>query len=362
MGWFTAALGRDRVKLEETVGDVAAALATPMAGYVDPSTFPVGSPWTTAELERVLFADVFGESVPINTRTAALRIATVFRAKRLICSTVSRMALRQLEGDQLTADQPAWLTAQAGGQSPQLKMAWTVDDIMFYDWSLWLRVVEGDQLVATQRVPYGAWGVTQDNRITIDGDPVRDDQVILIGGFGQGILEYGVDVLSDARALYAAVRDRIENPTPNMDLHQTGGPELTPEQRDEMLASWRLARKQKGGTVGYTPQSIEARVLESSDANQLMIEARNAAAVDLARLIGVSAGMLDATAPKASLNYETQQGRNLEFLDLDVEAYLLPIEARLSLDDVCPAGTRVAFDRGVIESLTPSPTGPNLAD
>lgn len=362
MSWFSAALGRDRVALERSVDEVTAALAIPMAGYVDPSTFPISSPWTSADLERVMFADVFGESIPINTRTAAMRIATVKRARQLICSTVGRMALRQLEGDQVTAEQPAWLTAQAGGQSPQLKMAWTVDDIMFHDWSLWLRVLEGGELVATQRVPFGAWTVTTDNHIAIDGDTIKDDQVLLLGGFGLGILEYGVDVLSDARALYATVRDRIENPTPNMDLHQEGGPELTPEQRDEMLASWRLARAKKGGSVGYTPQSIKANVLESSDSSQLMIEARNATAVDLARLIGVSAGMVDATAPKASLNYETQTGRNLEFLDLDLEAYLLPIEARLSLDDVCPAGQRIAFDRGVIESLTPSPTGPNLAD
>ena len=72
--------------------------------------------------------------------------------------------------------------------------------------------------------------------------------------------------------------------------------------------------------------------------------------------------MVDATAPKASLNYETQQGRNLEFLDLNVEAYLLPIYSRLSLDDVSPTGARIDFDRSVLESLAPAPTGPNLAD
>jgi hypothetical protein len=62
-------------------------------------------------------------------------------------------------------------------------------------------------------------------------------------------------------------------------------------------------------------------------------------------MIGVSAGRLDATTPKASLNYETQQGRNQELIDFDLDLYMGPIEERLSLDDCCPRGLHVLRPR-----------------
>ena len=96
--------------------------------------------------------------------------------------------------------------------------------------------------------------------------------------------------------------------------------------------------------------------------DQLLVEARNAASLDLARIIGISAGMLDATAPKASLNYETTTGRNQEFVDFDLALYLTPIVSRLSQDDIVPAGTRVAFDLADFMGQTPTLTGPTLED
>ena len=86
------------------------------------------------------------------------------------------------------------------------------------------------------------------------------------------------------------------------------------------------------------------------------------AALDLARMVGVHGGMIDATTPKASLNYETTTGRNGEFVDLDLALYMTPITARLSLDDVMPRGRRVALDTIDFSSLTVDPTGPTTED
>ena len=94
----------------------------------------------------------------------------------------------------------------------------------------------------------------------------------------------------------------------------------------------------------------------------LLIEARNAAVLDLARLIGVHGGMVDATTPKASLNYETTSGRNEEFVDFDLALYMLPITSRLSLDDVTPHGTRIAFDTAAFTTVPTTPTGPATED
>ena len=209
----------------------------------DPSTFPIASPWTTAELQRLVLDDVFGAGARPNTREQALRLPVIARGRRLLCSTISRLPLRQLEGDVVDAEQPAWLTAAGGGQSPQLRLAWTIDDLLFYDWSLWLRIFDGDEMAAVQRIPQGSWKANDDAKIEIDGQVKSDEQVILLGGFGNGILDNGVDVLNDAALLYRNVRQRLSTPIPPINLSQTEGEPLDPDLVETTLAGWRKARE-----------------------------------------------------------------------------------------------------------------------
>jgi phage portal protein BeeE len=103
--------------------------------------------------------------------------------------------------------------------------------------------------------------------------------------------------------------------------------------------------------VLFTNSAIEARD-HGGAAETLFVEGRNAASVDMARLVGIPAAMIDATAAGASLTYETTQGRNAEFLDYGTSLYADPIAARLSLDDIVPAGQRVEFDTSVSTAIT----------
>lgn len=332
----------------------------------DPSTLPIASPWSTSSnLQRIVFEDIFGSDIPMNTRSAAMRLPAIVRGRHLIVSSIARMPLVQLrKGETAPAPdaQPSWITSALGGSSPQHRLAWIVDDLIFYGWScLWRDNGAGGYPLGVQRIPVGDWVINADARVEIHGQPVADDQVILIPGFHEGILSYGSEVLADARSLYSIVRKRLKTPTPPVDLHQTGGAALTKAERDDLVESWVTARE-LGHNVGYTSKDIEAKHLPYTDDNQLMIEARNAASLDLARLIGITAGLIDATVAKASLNYETATGRNQEFVDRDLQLYMAPITARLSLDDVSPHGSRVAFDLADWTGPAPAPTGPALED
>lgn len=342
----------------------AAGPATGVPGYVDPSTFPIASPWSSSNLQRIVFDDIFGSELPANTREAAMRLATVARARNLVCATVSRLPLQVVTGQTPDPTPAPWITSAAGGVSPQLRMAWTVDDLIFYGWSVWWR--ENDPATGlpleVQRVNMGDWNITDDGVVEVNGVPAAADQVIVIPGLHEGILSFGVDVIDDARTLYRNVRQRIANPIPAVDLHQTTGNPLSTTERDDLIDAWTAARTGANGGVAYTSPQIEAREMGQAADAQLMIEARNAAAVDLARLVGVHAGLVDATAPKASLNYETQTGRNQEFVDFDLALYLTPIAARLSLDDVTPAGTRIDFDLTDYTAPAPNPAGPGFED
>lgn len=329
-------------------------------GIADPSTYPLATPWSSHTLQRMVFADVFGETVPENSRAAAMRIPAIARGRNLLVSSIAQLPLAALRLDQRIAS-PSWMTSWGGGLSPQHRMAWTVDDLIFYGWSCWTRTNNADGFPgAYARVAPGDWSITPDNVVEVNGIPMGDDEVTLIPGFHEGILSFGVDAISDARTLYQVVRDRINAPVPPIDLHQTDGPPLSNDEIDELVDRW-IAARRSGKAVGYTSKFIEARALQGDDAN-LMIEARNAAALDLARLIGVTANMVDATSPKASLNYETATGRNQEFSERDLLLYMTPIVARLSGDDVMPHGQRVVFDTSALTGPTLPATGPTHED
>jgi hypothetical protein len=332
----------------------------------DASALPVSSPWSdSTELARIVVSDVFGSDVPINTRSAAMRIPAVARSRNLLVSTICRLPMQALRGADQMQPQPTWLGRTNQSLSPQLRLAWTVDDLIFYGWSCWSRSNGADGFPLTfTRINRGDWTINADNQVEIMGVPQPDQDVCLIPGLHEGILSFGADALRDYRLLLSIVRQRLINPTPQLELHQTGGDPLTTEEKDALISGWAQARAGENGGVAYTNQSIETKIpggQVSGDA-QLYIEARNAAALDMARIVGVSAGRIDATTPKASLNYETTTGRNQELVDFDLALYLTPIAARLSLDDVVPAGTHVAFDLEDFIAQAPSVTGPPLED
>lgn len=336
------------------------------ASLSDPAMLPYASPWSEGELGRIAFKDFMHHEPPTGTRSEAMRIPAVARARNLLVSTGCRLPLRSYRRDVLRpdADTP-FLYTTGDTTSWQHRAAWTIDDLIFYGASLWKRVNSESTgfPLAANRVNQADWTVNSDNRIEVDGVVQKDNDVILITGLHEGILTFGIDALRDTRDLYRIVRDRLENPVPGIDLHQTEGEDLPEQERKSLVESWKTARKARGGgAVAYSNKAIEVRELGTGAGSDLLIEARNAASLDLARVVGVGASRIDATAPKASLNYETTTGRNQELIDFDLALYLTPFAARLSADDVVPAGTRVAHDYTELAGLAPSLTGPVTED
>lgn len=329
-------------------------------GVGDPSTFGISTPFHTGDFNRWVFEDIVGEA-PTNTRSMAMRLPPVARSRNLLVSTLCRLPLVNLTNDTQTDEQPAWLTATGDGSSWQLRNGWTADDHMFYGFSCWSRHYDGDDWVASSRINYGDWRITDDLQVEVNGVVQKPKDVLVIPGLHEGILTFGVDALDDAHALYRNVRARLLNPVPQLDLHQTGGTPLSETEIDTLIDRWAAARQGRNGGVSFTSSTLEINELGAGD-TQLMIEARNAAAVDLARLVGLHAGMIDATAPKASLNYETTTGRNQEFVDFDLALYMTPITARLSMDDCTEPGDRIDFDTSSLTALTQPATGPNAGD
>ena len=327
----------------------------------------IRSPFTTNQLTKIVWSDVTGETNlgPV-TRAEAMRVPAVARARHIICGAGARAPLRVLEGDTPVADQPPWVSrSDDTNQLPPFhRMLWTLDDVFFTGWSLWAvaRYEDDIKLRDAARVPRDWWQFDDDGRVQLLGQHTYPyDDFLLIPGPHEGILNYGDTAIRQGSRLAEAALNAAENPVPNIDLHDESEDGLTDPEIDALIARWAAARRGKNGGVAYTNRSLTARPLGQA-AENLLIDGRNANAVDIARLASVPAGLLDAALPKSTLTYETNEGRNIVLVDYGLNLYWDAISARLSMDDVVTRGRRVAFDKTAIIGTTPPPTGPTQED
>ncbi len=312
-----------------------------------PGSMQLASPWqpNPSHLESWVWADLFGFDAPLPlTRAEAMSVAPLARARHLICGTISVMPIRDYRGDDLTPVQPPWIDRTDNPTSPYHRMLWTVDDLLFYGWSLWQlgRGVD-DQVLSAQRIPYDLWDFDESGLILIDGEyPAHPELLCLIPGPHEGLLCFAKRTIRHASNLVMGADRAAETPTPNLELHQTNDARMTDDDIAKLVQRWAAARRGKNGGVAYTNSAIEVKE-HGHAAENLLIEGRNAAAVDIARACGIPASMIDADAG-GSLTYQTIEGRNREFVDYGLSLYMAPISARLGMDDITPRGRRIAFD------------------
>lgn len=289
-------------------------------------------------------------------RAAALAIPAVSRARLIITSTVARVPLVAYRGTNRLdgSERPRWLDRTDGPMSPYHRMLSTVDDLLFYGWSAW--AVERDamgQVIAADHIPFHEWEITAEGAIKwndaaagvwIEVDP---STVILIPGSHAGILAEAPVALKHARDLLTAATTAASTPSAYVELHQTNDVPMTDAEIDKLIDRWTAARRGDNGGVAFTSAGIETKEMGAYN-EHLLVEGRNAAAVDVARALGVPSSVLDATTPTASLNYETREGRASELVDYCLAAYMAPIAARLGMDDMSPRGNSVEFDIGAV--------------
>lgn len=338
-----------------------------------PLTSPLAGP--TASIQTLVFSEFFAGEWAELTREAALMIAPLKRGRDLLVSMIAGMQLQEWEGDNETT--PAWLLNGSSGISPWHRMAATIDDLIFYDWSLWAVQREGgpdSQIIDAIRVPYEDWKIDNSTgAVYVHGSQVSAHEVIVFPGNGSGgVLAAGAQTIKGYKALERSWIGRAQNPIPLVELHQTSDDPLTDgtdgdgnldpdadtNEIEALKRSWGDARTSPTGAVGFTPHNIEVRV-HGTVQTDLFVEGRNAAVLDVARLLGIPASLLDGSMSTATLTYSTTEGKANEFAMYSVPTLADPIQARLSLDDVSPAGRVIRFDRSLMVAVQqPAVTNP----
>jgi len=307
-------------------------------------------------LSPIVYSDIFGVGVASISRGDAMSVPAVSKGRAVLISLIADKPLKAYRGGVPlpTGDQPTFLyRTNVPGIGPYQRMLYTLDDLVFHGGSLW-GVERGtrDEILHAWHIPKSRWTTDEKGRILVDRKPQDSKDVIYFPAPSDGLLAVAGRTLRGAAAVERAWVGRAQNPIPAMELHQTStDSDLTETEAKQYVEDWAKARTSEHGAIGFTPHDIELRVHGTGDA-ELLDKGRNAIRIDVANFFNLPASILDGSMSTASLTYSTAEGKRNEILDYSLPYWIRPIEARLSMDDVVPAGQRVAFD---FASLTNSP-------
>lgn len=313
------------------------------ASYID--SLPLASPHAdSSHLETLTIASLYGttsDALPVN-RSSAMNIASVAKGRNLIATSIARMPLVALRTGTPVYTQPTFLAQLQVGTPNFHTVSWIVDHLLFFGRSFLLiteKTFDGKPL-HVRFVPESEVETKDGELVRAYGKSVNRGDYIRIDSNSEGLLTYGAGVIREAQEIELAAREAGASPVPSIVLKQKEGSDLDRAAITELLAGWTAARRKRGGSVGYANKGIDVESM-GQHAENLLIDARNYSALQVARALGLPAWALDATVQGASLNYSNQASRNRELID-SLTAFLTSIEQTLSL--YLPNGTFVKFD------------------
>lgn len=342
-----------------------------------PRRLEPASPWAdNSHLTRVTWAELFPGAGLVLDRRQAMAVPAVAAAHHRIVGTLSRLPLRTVSASGSAWDRAINLVTQPDESEPHVAtLRRTLADLLF-DGGAWWAVVTAYSDAGGKPFPRSIVHVPTDH-VDANGVPtpvftqwLQDVRglrllahpvlagrpwLIYFDGPHPGLLNFAQPSIRAASAMEAASGRAAQNPVPSIELHQTGGTELTDEQVATLTSQWAAARSGRNGGVAYTNSVMEVRTHGQADA-QLLVDGRNQSAVDIARLAGIPASSIDAGIPGASITYANLTERTHDLVNMGLQPYASAITARLSMNDVLPAGVTVRFDYSELYPATQADT------
>lgn len=336
------------------------------------------NPYTPSpQWPQFVVSDILGDdakNLPLD-RALAMSIPAVSKARNLLISTIAKYPLRALRAkddgtDEDVTDEHPWLYRSNGTVSPYERMAWTIDDLIFYGVSLWLLTrgaPSGNDkrrpILDAEWCPTSSWTIGEHNgapAVLVDGVPIAEDRYMLINSPFEGLLNVGRRTLRGAVDTEESWVGRAKNPIPMIVLKVTSEANLQKGELEELVNTWAAARTKPNGAIGALPDGVEIETYGELKP-ELFIEGRNAIRTDVGSFTNIRAAMLDGTIGVDSLTYTTKEGEANAFYEFDTPFWTDPIVHRMSLDDIVARGTRIRFEKYSTENL-PVATGPRVED
>jgi len=320
-----------------TVADVLAGVMQSGAGMA-PS-----SPWATADLTEILWPEIGFVGI---TRAQAMTVPAAASARNQICPPIGSAPLSEWAAG--VALEPRTLLVQPDPDVPRSHtLTWTADDLLWHGVSYWF-ILERDAASAGGRprharrvdreyITFDADDVTP---VAYDGKPTDPAEWLIIPGPHEGVLRFGARELGVAYSLASAARRFADVPMPAVELHDTSEDGMDDDDVQRLVADWQKARANSG--TGYTNRSLELKTHGWNSADLQLVEARQHQALEVARVMGVRAAMVDASGG-SSITYATLVDSRRDHVDFTLAPYADAITARLSMDDVTERGRTVVM-------------------
>ena len=308
------------------------------------------SPWADrSALEQVTWAHLLGvdaDGLP-PTRSQAMSVDALAKGRTMICSSIARLPLIPMKDADPATEVPQIIEQPEEGRSRFHTLLWTIDALIWYGVAWWVVTdraapSDGGRPRRVMWVPQWRADVDEDGALVRAFDqPVSPADVIRFDGIHEGVLRFGAERIQSALRLDRSALRASDNPVPDVELHQTSGTPLTPDEARALVRAYAEQRRRVG--VSYTNQSVETRV-HGAQVENLLIDGRRAAALTAARLLCLPAWAVDATVEGQSMTYTNVPSRARELIDYTLAPLMECVTSRLSMDDIMPRGAWCRFD------------------
>jgi HK97 family phage portal protein len=310
-----------------------------------------------AQYAPPVMADTYQYQIPYNLlsidRISAMSIPAVNRCRNLICNTVGAMELKlELKRTGEYLPKLPWMDQLSKNQPMAVTLAYICDSLLFFGVSyLEIESVYQDNgypasfnWVANSRViPKYNKTNTFIEGYQVDG-AVRPmsgvGSLVTIQSMTDGLLQVGARVLTAALDLDRAASVAAATPMPSGVLKNTGA-DLGENEVQGLLAAWRNARNNR--STAYLTSTLEFQPTSFSPKDQMLNEARQYMATEIARLCNVPAYYISADMNN-SMVYANLVDERRQFVSLTLQSYISAIEQRMSMNDITPSTQKICID------------------
>jgi Phage portal protein len=295
----------------------------------------------------------FAPPVDIWSRESAMSIPSVSRARDLICTAVAGLPIclyvvrfdpTQRVPVEERLPPPRWANRLDPNKPRQHTLAWLTDDL-FFNSRAYLRVTS--RLATTypatfEWMPFVDVNIDATGRVTYRGKEVDPTDVVEFCSPIEGLLSVGYRAIQTALNLDAAAERFSTAEIPAGWLAQR--PDSEPLSSDElagMADDWQAARLART-TAALNPY-LEWHESAMDPSRLQLIEARQHASVEMARLCNIPAYFLNAPAGTGMTYMNAAQAKQ-DLIDFGALPFIQCIEQTLGGPNVVPNGQAVRLD------------------
>jgi phage portal protein BeeE len=292
-------------------------------------------------------------------RAAAISIPAISRARDLLASVIGCLPLQMYnemwngeEMERVYIAPRSWLRRPDPTVPYNFLMSWTFDDLYFYGRAFWYitsRTADGYPATFT-RLPAGSVTTTDmagpvwfapSKEVYFQGGQIDPANLVQFLSPTQGMVYSSQAAIETAIKIQDARARNASSSIPAGVLRQTGGEPLSAQELADLAAAFNTARATNQTAALNEFLTYEPTTM--SPDKMLLIESANYSALETGGrignvppyLIGVSTG---------SYSYQSSQQARMDLLFFGVKLYADAIAETLSMNNVLPNGTFVAFD------------------